>query len=123
MYGDGKCKLCGFDDYRALTLDHVRADGATDRRTMFQGQQRKVYRHAISEYMPGKYRVLCWNCQWLERWGKTYWNIITSDDVKTREAYRVWSMEFMRRGLTPKSEIKVYGPHAAPEDCKSQDLI
>lgn len=56
----GRCKRCGFDDIRALQIDHVRGDG---------------YKHVggwswllwdISQ-QPEKYQCLCSNCNWIKR--------------------------------------------------------
>jgi hypothetical protein len=66
MYGD-KCVICGFTDKRALTLDHINGDGNIERRKL---SERGVYRDATMNYQPGKYRILCMNCQFITREGK-----------------------------------------------------
>ena len=63
MYGE-TCNLCGFDDKRALTLDHILYNGADERRSMTQGG---IYRRALEEYRPLEYRTLCMNCQFITR--------------------------------------------------------
>lgn len=113
MYGD-KCSECGYSDTRALTLDHVRFDGAEDRKKL--KNQREVYKHAISEYMPERYRVLCCNCQRIDVWKRTYLNRITPSDEGARESWVAWSIEFMQCGLKPVADILVFGPHAPPDD-------
>jgi len=37
----GKCSRCGFDDFRALQIDHINGDGAEERRVISQW---KVYK-------------------------------------------------------------------------------
>jgi len=63
MYGD-KCVLCGFQDKRALTLDHINNNGAEERKKI--GMRGPYYR-AIKEYLPDEYRILCMNCRFIER--------------------------------------------------------
>lgn len=62
MYGR-TCAICGFDDARALTLDHIHGDGNEERR---QVGEKGVYRLALQEYAPDRYRILCMNCQFIE---------------------------------------------------------
>lgn len=62
MYGK-TCAICGFDDLRALTLDHIHGDGNEERR---QVGEKGVYRLALQEYAPHRYRILCMNCQFIE---------------------------------------------------------
>lgn len=63
MYGR-KCALCGFLDLRALSLDHIAQNGNVERREI---GERGVYRRALAEYNPSEYRILCMNCQFIER--------------------------------------------------------
>jgi len=62
MYGN-KCAICGFSDTRALTLDHIHGDGNEERR---QVGETGVYRLALQEHAPSRYRILCMNCQFIE---------------------------------------------------------
>lgn len=62
MYG-AVCFLCGFDDPRALTLDHIDGTGNAERREL---GERGVYRKALTEHAPHVYRTLCMNCQFIE---------------------------------------------------------
>lgn len=62
MYGR-TCAICGFGDCRALSLDHIHGDGNEERR---QVGENGVYRLALQEYAPGRYRILCMNCQFIE---------------------------------------------------------
>lgn|GEM_PF-6629198 len=64
MYGC-TCALCGFSNPDALSLDHVLGNGADERAEL--GSQWMVFKRALSEYRPEEYRILCMNCQWLER--------------------------------------------------------
>ena len=63
IYGD-VCSLCGFTDKRALTIDHVKKNGAEERKKL---GERGVYRRAIEKHRPQEYRILCMNCQFIER--------------------------------------------------------
>lgn len=62
MYGRS-CAICGYSDSRALSLDHIHGDGNEERR---QVGEKGVYRLALLEYNPNRYRILCMNCQFIE---------------------------------------------------------
>jgi len=62
-----KCVVCSFNDIRALQLDHIKGNGAVFRRE---------HPHLVSKSLalwlrkcnwPEGYRVLCANCQQIER--------------------------------------------------------
>lgn len=65
-YGLGKCACakCGFDDIRALSIDHINGDGYKDRK-------KKVgvfcYNWLISNNYPEGYQTLCMNCQFIKK--------------------------------------------------------
>lgn len=63
MYG-AICAICGFDDVRALTLDHILRNGEYERTTL---GERGVYRRALETHRPQEYRTLCMNCQFISR--------------------------------------------------------
>ena len=59
------CKKCGFDDIRALNIDHVFNDGAIERRTRNNGireggSRHSLYREVIRSHE--RYQRLCCNC-------------------------------------------------------------
>jgi len=58
------CARCGFDDKRALTLDHKLNNGAQERKDL---GERGVYYRAIEEHRPDEYQILCMNCQFIKR--------------------------------------------------------
>jgi predicted restriction endonuclease len=59
-YGN-KCAVCGFDDIRALALDHVNNNGAEERR-MWRGKMDFFYKKIINDGYPSSYQILCSNC-------------------------------------------------------------
>jgi hypothetical protein len=63
IYGHA-CARCGFDDKRALTLDHKLNNGNKERREL---GERGVYRRARDNYLPDEYQTLCMNCQFIKR--------------------------------------------------------
>jgi hypothetical protein len=63
IYGNA-CASCGFDDMRALSLDHIRNNGNIERVSL---GIRGTYRRAKSEYLPTEYQILCMNCQFIKR--------------------------------------------------------
>ena len=72
VYGK-QCVRCGFEDIRALTLDHILNNGAIERKEL---GERGVYRRAVEKHRPEEYQILCMNCQfikqnqWLQQHGK-----------------------------------------------------
>lgn len=69
ILGD-KCKNCGFNDKRALQIDHVNGRGADDR------EYAKILGTSFIKYLLGEirieekkvnYQILCANCNWIKR--------------------------------------------------------
>lgn len=60
-YG-GFCACCGEDDLRLLTLDHLRNDGAAERRAMGRGASQQIYAKLKKDGYPSGYQVLCFTC-------------------------------------------------------------
>src|SRR5262245_37839848 len=61
----GKCVVCGFDDMRALQVDHVNGGGTQDRKTRKTMPQ---FRKDVREYGTAKYQVLCANCHQIKQY-------------------------------------------------------
>lgn len=60
-----KCVRCGFDDYRALQIDHVNGGGNVERKIYWQTIQ--YYNHILTLLSTNKYQLLCANCNWIKR--------------------------------------------------------
>lgn len=58
------CNRCGFKDIRALTIDHIKGNGAEHRRKL---RHHNFYDWLIKHNFPKGYQVLCMNCQWIKR--------------------------------------------------------
>lgn len=67
-YGKGKlaCVHCGFNDTRALSLDHIEGDGKI-RRDSGELTGVALYRRLKNLGYPIGYQTLCMNCQWIKR--------------------------------------------------------
>jgi hypothetical protein len=63
MYGH-VCALCGYENKQALTLDHIAGNGNVEREEL---GAYGVYRRAIEKKRQDEYRILCMNCQFIER--------------------------------------------------------
>ena len=64
----GRCVRCGFDDRRALQIDHVRGSGRKDyayNSGRWGGGMSYYYRVLKDE--TGKYQLLCANCNQIKR--------------------------------------------------------
>ena len=57
----GVCEHCGFDDYRALQIDHIK--GQRGKREAGNTVVAKILRGEIEEY-----QLLCANCNWIKVW-------------------------------------------------------
>ena len=60
----GKCIQCGFDDWRALHIDHVGSGGTTDTK----GNPIKPQHDIIAGRNLEKYQLLCANCNAIKRY-------------------------------------------------------
>ena len=68
--GGVRCVRCGFDDIRALQIDHVAGDGASHRRASpTNGNQGTTLYGAIirGTVDRARFQVLCANCQWIKK--------------------------------------------------------
>ena len=63
-YGN-RCVICGFEDRRALVIDHVKGNGCQERKkkTGFQ-----ILGHIIRDGFPSDYQILCQNCNFIKAW-------------------------------------------------------
>lgn len=69
-YGNGKlaCVRCGFNDIRALSIDHINGGGAAHIRSISGGHRAgHIYAWLIKNKFPEDYQTLCMNCQWIKR--------------------------------------------------------
>ena len=62
-----KCVLCGYTNLLALQLDHINGDGASFRRQNEHATGKSLCLFLRKRSWPNGYRVLCANCQCLER--------------------------------------------------------
>lgn len=62
----GICNKCGFDDPRALQIDHVNGDGRLDLRNQ-TGAKRYRYLKRVLLDTENRYQLLCANCNWIKR--------------------------------------------------------
>ena len=70
----GKCVCCGFNDSRALCIDHIKGNGREHRRKFtasngnFRG--RKYYMSIYRELLNGSmdYQLLCANCNQIKKY-------------------------------------------------------
>jgi len=66
----GKCIRCGFDDWRALQIDHIKGKGNKEREKFPRlGFYRYLLKMSENELFE-KYQLLCSNCNWIKRWEK-----------------------------------------------------
>lgn len=63
----GKCIKCGFNDSRALQIDHINGGGSKERKIFgFHGTfLMKVKNSILNDF--NEYQLLCANCNWIKR--------------------------------------------------------
>lgn len=67
-YGGTKCCKCGFNDIRALSIDHINGGGNLHRRELFgKNAGGQFYNWLRNNGYPTGFQVLCMNCQFIKR--------------------------------------------------------
>ena len=66
-----KCCKCGYDDIRALSIDHIDGGGAEHRRKL---THKNFYNWLIKNNYPKGFQVLCMNCQFIKKWENEEWS-------------------------------------------------
>lgn len=63
----GKCVSCGFNDKRALQIDHIEGGGSKERKQL--GFNGRFHKHVVQSFLnkENKYQLLCANCNWIKR--------------------------------------------------------
>lgn len=66
-YGNGKlaCARCGFNDIRALSIDHI--DGRGNYHRKFSHVAARIYQWLIQNNFPDGFQTLCMNCQLIKK--------------------------------------------------------
>jgi hypothetical protein len=69
------CATCGFEDIRALQLDHINGNGNEERvkvggSTKFSGW--RFYDYLIKQGLPDGYQILCANCNMIKQLKDTF---------------------------------------------------
>lgn len=74
-YGNGKlaCVRCGFNDIRALSIDHLNGGGSEQKRQL-GGNGSLLYFWLVKHNYPLGYQTLCMNCQFIKR--------VENDEIK-----------------------------------------
>ncbi|MFA5130684.1 MAG: hypothetical protein WC477_07300 [Patescibacteria group bacterium] len=61
-----KCQKCGFEDWRALQVDHINGGGLKEVKSF--KHRDNYYASLEKEVLSGKYQLLCANCNWIKRY-------------------------------------------------------
>lgn len=83
----GKCRR-GFNDPRALQIDHVFNDGAEDRRKLRikkngSGAYQNYIAHVIKNIDSGRYQILCANCNAIKEFERRQEALKLKEEVKS----------------------------------------
>jgi len=76
----GRCAHCGLEDIRALHIDHVRGNGAEERRVQ---KGYGYYKSMLANVASGDYQVLCASCNTIKR--HDCYEYAPKSPVKTRD--------------------------------------
>lgn len=63
--GKPKCKKCGFEDIRALCIDHINNGGCRHRKSI----RKILFKWLKKQGLPPGYQVLCANCNTIKQDG------------------------------------------------------
>jgi len=63
----GECIKCGFNDKRALQIDHINGGGSKERKK--RNHTGTFHKHVLRSFLnkENKYQLLCANCNWIKR--------------------------------------------------------
>lgn len=61
-----KCVKCGFEDKRALQIDHINGGGVKELKLYSTKDYRRVVLKSLQN-KENKYQLLCANCNWIKR--------------------------------------------------------
>ena len=61
------CQKCGFNDIRALSIDHIKGGGNEHRKQLKRGAGASFYEWLKANNFPEGFQVLCMNCQIIKR--------------------------------------------------------
>lgn len=115
--GGPTCRRCGFDDLRALVIDHIEGAGNQHRKDSVSVYS--VYKHALAH--PEEYQVLCANCNQIKRHEEGEWaskeymeRCLATVRVRVTHPTR-WARDFDR--CTECGTVDV--PHKAAGKCRN----
>lgn len=64
----GKCLICGWDDWRALQIDHIHGGGCKEKRESGVTGINYLLRLLDDPELVNKYQLLCANHNWVKRY-------------------------------------------------------
>lgn len=77
--GTPACTICGFDDVKALSIDHIGGGGNEHRRTINGKSGVAFYVWLRKHNYPEGYQVLCMNHQFIKAWDLKEIRIVRKD--------------------------------------------
>lgn len=84
-YSNGKlaCVKCGFDDIRALCIDHIKG-GGTKHFAEIHRYGNSFYKWLKKNGYPAGYQTLCCNCNMIKRFtdNEHRWRILSQNEIK-----------------------------------------
>ena len=80
--GTMSCTRCGFNDIRALSIDHINGSGRKQRETL--SNSRSFYNWLKTNNYPSGFQTLCMNCQFIKKKDnfECRHNLVASEPIK-----------------------------------------
>ncbi len=82
-YLGGECAICGFNDFRALQIDHVNGNGKEEKI-----RSGATYHKLVMDSYDrdeNKYQILCANCNWIKRYDR--WEVRNGKALSSSYSY------------------------------------
>lgn len=79
-----KCSRCGFDDYRALQIDHKKNNGGYERKK-YTWKLSKMMLKMSNEELHENYQLLCANCHTIKTYNETWFKHDTTENTKDKK--------------------------------------
>jgi len=105
QYGNGECQCvrCGFDDIRALSIDHIGGGGSRQRRE--NRSTGRFYQWLKGNNYPEGYQTLCMNCQFVKRFENKEHSHSRKDKIELETWRYNEKIEKFKKGLAKKPPV------------------
>lgn len=79
-----KCSICGYDDHRALQIDHKKNNGSIERKK-YTWKLRKMMLKMSQKELEENYQLLCANCHTIKTYDQTWFKHDTTENTTDKK--------------------------------------